>query len=442
MKNTFTLLVLLLTSCLLMGQNTSLDQGHTFEVKENLKKNLDQVNRLNAKQAFKSLNAIFHQLDSVIFENYNENDQSWIEDGIDVYHYNSKGLCEEVKSFSWDEEWVLVDQQSLFYDENYLLVRQVDSTLSEETGNWIPMVEFDFSYNEEQLIGEVLISYQEDMWQYYEKSDLIYDDQGRLVELIMSEKETENSPWQAYSKDGYAYDDEVFLMNEESYYLGQAEWILFSFTVNSYNENWKIQQSEYFYDEEQMQDWESQWKTEFVYDDQNNLEAELFYVIDEDSNEWLPTESSDMSYDDNVDFNNLILPVFIGGDLFIQGYDLYFNHMLLENQYSSINPNTNELELSDRERYIYSEKELQSIHHLSTLEANIYPNPASDFITFELESPNKTFILQIINLQGQVILEESIKSHQALSISKLSSGIYTYCIKDDVSIMNGKFVKN
>jgi len=51
---------------------------------------------------------------------------------------------------------------------------------------------------------------------------------------------------------------------------------------------------------------------------------------------------------------------------------------------------------------------------------NIYPNPASDFLTIKIDNPT-TF--QIINEIGQIIITESISNAKVIDISNLSAGI-------------------
>jgi hypothetical protein len=51
----------------------------------------------------------------------------------------------------------------------------------------------------------------------------------------------------------------------------------------------------------------------------------------------------------------------------------------------------------------------------------IFPNPANDFLTIEINEPT-TF--QIVNAQGQVVMERSLSNTERIDISHLSAGIY------------------
>jgi hypothetical protein len=55
----------------------------------------------------------------------------------------------------------------------------------------------------------------------------------------------------------------------------------------------------------------------------------------------------------------------------------------------------------------------------------IYPNPADDKLTIEIENPgNEEFLLEIVNNAGSVVYSESIISTKMINISEFANGIY------------------
>ncbi len=75
-------------------------------------------------------------------------------------------------------------------------------------------------------------------------------------------------------------------------------------------------------------------------------------------------------------------------------------------------------------------------------EFNLYPNPASEEITIELPFGNKSK-LQIINLVGEIIREETITNSKTISIEALVPGIYFARIINDNNFSSiRKFVIN
>ena len=61
-----------------------------------------------------------------------------------------------------------------------------------------------------------------------------------------------------------------------------------------------------------------------------------------------------------------------------------------------------------------------------SIKVEIYPNPASDFITLVIDrNTNTDFILNIYNLTGALVKTERLKyNHQQINIGDLRNGIY------------------
>jgi hypothetical protein len=78
---------------------------------------------------------------------------------------------------------------------------------------------------------------------------------------------------------------------------------------------------------------------------------------------------------------------------------------------------------------------------LSTLKANIFPNPATEVLNIEL---NEFFAGNIVvyDLSGRMIMEEMISGTQSqINISTLSTGNYIYKLMSENSIFaQGKFI--
>jgi hypothetical protein len=78
----------------------------------------------------------------------------------------------------------------------------------------------------------------------------------------------------------------------------------------------------------------------------------------------------------------------------------------------------------------------------SNFDFSIYPNPASDNITIELPFEKKSKI-QIINVVGEIVLEEDISSSKTISVENIASGIYFARITNDNNFSSvRKFVIN
>ncbi len=81
------------------------------------------------------------------------------------------------------------------------------------------------------------------------------------------------------------------------------------------------------------------------------------------------------------------------------------------------------------------------------LTINLYPNPAQDWLFLNMEASDniQKGMLQIINQQGQIMLNQAIADasnwQQRIAISSLSTGIYFVKIANEKGILTKRFVK-
>jgi len=73
---------------------------------------------------------------------------------------------------------------------------------------------------------------------------------------------------------------------------------------------------------------------------------------------------------------------------------------------------------------------------------NIYPNPASNYITINVEYRMKNTECRIMNVTGQEVFQSSINNQQSsIDISSLSPGIYFLTLSNGEQTVSKKFVK-
>lgn len=78
-----------------------------------------------------------------------------------------------------------------------------------------------------------------------------------------------------------------------------------------------------------------------------------------------------------------------------------------------------------------------------TLVFNLYPNPASDMLYFEVESQSN-YTIQIIDVLGRVVFKSDLSAgiiSEELSVSDLNAGIYVVSVSSNDTVMSKKIVK-
>jgi hypothetical protein len=82
---------------------------------------------------------------------------------------------------------------------------------------------------------------------------------------------------------------------------------------------------------------------------------------------------------------------------------------------------------------------INNIDLFTTLKVKLYPNPANNFITIELDDTNET-IIQLYNVNGQLILQKNTKgiNKEYIDLTSLSNGLYLVKIISKVNQTNIK----
>jgi hypothetical protein len=75
-------------------------------------------------------------------------------------------------------------------------------------------------------------------------------------------------------------------------------------------------------------------------------------------------------------------------------------------------------------------------------EASVWPNPARDFLFVQLpESGTAPFLLQLLDAQGRVLGQHTIREGAPLDVALLPAGLYSLKAVVDGKVFTGKFVK-
>lgn len=75
------------------------------------------------------------------------------------------------------------------------------------------------------------------------------------------------------------------------------------------------------------------------------------------------------------------------------------------------------------------------------IEVKVYPNPASDFITLELDNETES-LLKIYDQLGALLYNTSAQGNKTINISQWRPGVYTLKLESNTHFLIEKFVKN
>lgn len=74
--------------------------------------------------------------------------------------------------------------------------------------------------------------------------------------------------------------------------------------------------------------------------------------------------------------------------------------------------------------FTFTTEDFNNINELEIEGLNIYPNPVSDLLFIEMNEENASFQAEILNIQGQVILEKTLQNTQNIDVTDFAKGVY------------------
>jgi hypothetical protein len=80
------------------------------------------------------------------------------------------------------------------------------------------------------------------------------------------------------------------------------------------------------------------------------------------------------------------------------------------------------------------------INNLSDNTLHVYPNPAREFIVFDLTDISGSAIAEVFDIQGKMVLEQKLYGNRKMSVSHLSKGLYLYKVTNSGNIYTGKLI--
>ncbi|MFT4973986.1 MAG: hypothetical protein ACI9JY_003200, partial [Saprospiraceae bacterium] len=80
------------------------------------------------------------------------------------------------------------------------------------------------------------------------------------------------------------------------------------------------------------------------------------------------------------------------------------------------------------------------VNHLEIEGLKIFPNPVADLLFIEINDLNATFQAEILNTQGQILIEKSLQNTQSIDVADFPKGIYYLKISNEEGVVTKKIV--
>lgn len=448
-------------------------QGQNFIDLINQKKNLQLIfknNLVNSNFQQKLTNVSKQKLDSTVNE-YPMFDMFYKSE----YIYDSIGRNRQVniKEKNFDQ-WTISHKFENIFDDNDYLSKIFGSSLDYDN-NWVKYSERAFTYDTcGNLTSEIefeewnLVS---NNWEYGYKYEYSYDSISRLVLETNYDWESTGMDWILNGKIEYTYDSISRLILETYYYWdsNSSQWqnsskyeYCYDFNGNllqyidyewieSLNKWVEYYKEDYSYDEynnmivsigwdydEATEQWQYSSKIECAYDINNNITQITGYEWDLNENTWVNDMKAELIYNTLYDFSDLILPI----KLYEGPYEMELpetNNMLTQFKIYEVDGGL-EFEFYSVTLY-YSEQNI-GIEEVNSTTVNVYPNPASSYITIQPLLSDNTGVFELYDIKGNKIISLTFSEKTQVSTDDLQSGFYFYNIISKENRTSGKLIIN
>ena len=444
MKRTFTLLIASLIAISLMGQSainkhrTEGQRAETFNIlKQIIKSNADLAN------PFYSPNDSKQALDSLINEEFHEFDEGWRNDYKEEYTWDESGK-ETLMIFSgWMVEenyWFSYQKTDYSYDGDgrlSIMTTQQQGAVRE----WVDAYKMEFTYNGSSAITAIMSMWQQELNQWFIiwKYEYVFDGEGKLLEIVIYYNEETPVNWLNGEKYEYSYNGDGRISQElwSLWDMENSVWENEYKIDYSYEGNGNLISEIWYYWNVNSLVWENESKAEFTYDANGNISENIESWWYFDVEDWLVEEKVLYTYNNTFTYSDLLLPGNYSGYYF--AFDaILFNHMLLtEEVFEAWDESWDE---DTRTNYFYSENNSSSVNENGDSHFVVYPNPATDFFSLDLNSGSETVLVEVFDTRGRRVLSEEIVENQPIFVSHLNKGVYVYKFVFNEKAYSGKLL--
>ena len=391
-------------------------------------------------------NAVARQkLDSVLYHEYVQESGVWQNLWKDEYQYDSGLKNTTWIEKEWDsgsETWTAVEKVNIDYTQDGKVNAMDIYTPDEITGELIYLNRTVAYYSPEGLADSV-IHYRYVVeplmnWEVEGKEIYHYNEAGQPERIeITSQEEDEEGVYYLVMALVFTYNHAGQISALSMYIIDSELQLLFSESTYIYDDSGRLTANEVSAMDFFTAEFGPVSRTGYEYNATGDVTVETFSSWDSATEEWYVEQKSEYTYNQML-FSEVVFPSYLQ---FMGVYDQTetFSHVVSEIVTSS--NNEGEWSLSDRTLFYYSEGTATGVADYTKAAVSVYPNPASDNITFRWNG-DETLRLEVYHITGAKAMELRVASGMKIPVSTLDEGVYVLkLLKDNQTIYAGKLVK-
>lgn len=290
-----------------MGNHAEINNGHPeFYPGENFRQDETVLKSTNVQpdsgkkhsrnnMRLKLGNSVKQSLDSVVYEVFDEQSETFVRDDKEEYLYDSNGnLTSEIYQ-NWDETMKKVEY---VYDSNRKLTLEIEYIFEKSSSQWVSDKKYEYTYysNGNSKMDNHYI-WDETINKWILNGESKYNQNGNLIFQIHYIFDELTSKWIIYSKVENEYDSTENLIVQIDYNSTTDK--VTRKEENTYNSVGNLTSKIEFRFEEATNKWNITGKYEYTYDSNENLTSEIHYWQDQTYSKWVESSKNEYTNDSN-----------------------------------------------------------------------------------------------------------------------------------------------
>lgn len=348
-----------------------------------------------------------------LYSDWNENSSSWEVESKTEVDYNLDGYVETMRVYESDEqgtEPILSNTLSAFYNE----AGQLDSVQ-----HW---------YTEDQLT-----------WNLEGKQFYHYNNSGQVTEMEMwSLEEDEGEEYMSVMRYVFTYTNSGRMETSSMFFLFDEDEMLFFKTEYNYDNSDRLAFTEDWSFNLMSFELEKSNRTDYEFNSSGDISIETWSERDPSGQAWITTETDEYSYND-FNYSEVFFPSYLMLYGVVEEFPV-FGKAIAEIETMELMEGT--LQFSYKTIFYYSEGTNTFAEDVNKMHFSLFPNPASESVTFSWNGNSEKLNLEIFHITGAKIMEREISSGAPVSVSTLENGIYFYKLQKGKQTEHaGKLIK-
>ncbi len=392
--------------------------------------------------AFFSRNSIAYNASSLPVSDssflWNPTMQAFVPNEAVAFQYDQNGNQTESVVSSWDgisETFFLEFQLLATYNQLGDPLSFTFNVRDTANGVWVTEGNDEITYN---LNGaqEVVVSQINEggMLVNNFRTTSMLDGNDNLTEIVFDA--WNGASWEPQGREVITYNQDNNLLTDTAFFWNGAIWIPEFTQLNKYNGSGYVEENTTsILIDTAMQTLTPEFQALYQYDPLGNPTREEYYVYDAIGGAF----ENDINFIYTYDIDQPVEG--------IQAPEFFISNLIPDFSGQTVSqPLTTTIAFSDNMgnddpiqeiAYFYSDL-VTSTRNAFTLEAKIYPNPTSDFITIDWETNGKPAFFELFDLQGRQVLNQQVFGNSQIFIGDLSEGVYFFRLTEEGQAASGR----